>query len=237
VNLSWEISVQSKILIVDDDPTVCEMIQDVLNSADMETVTHTSSQQAVTRLELEKFQAVFLDMNMPSPDGLELTRWIRASGLNRTTPIVMITGEDDRTILARAFEAGASFFLFKPLDRHRMLRLIRVAKGPMQREARRYQRVKVNCKVSVESNQEQLSGIALDLSLGGMFVQASRTLPAGSIVLVRMELGPGAPTLNLAARVVRSSANDMGLQLENNGPEQNKRLQEYLLPLVLAKTG
>jgi CheY-like chemotaxis protein len=228
---------QSKILIVDDDPTVCEMIQDVLNSADIETLTDTSSQQAVARLELEKFQAVFLDMNMPSPDGLELTRWIRASGLNRTTPIVMITGEDDRTILARAFEAGASFFLFKPIDRHRMLRLIRVAEGPMQREARRYQRVKVNCKVSIELNQEQVSGIALDLSLGGMFVQASRTLPMGSIVLVRLELGPGAPPLNLAARVVRSSANNsMGLQLENNGPEQNKKLQEYLLPLVLART-
>jgi CheY-like chemotaxis protein len=229
--------VQSKILIVDDDPAVCEMIQDVLNSADIETITDTSSQQAVTRLELEKFQAVFLDMNMPSPDGLELTRWIRASGLNRTTPIVMITGEDDRTLLARAFEAGASFFLFKPIDRHRMLRLIRVAEGPMQREARRYQRVKVSCKVSIELNQEQVSGIALDLSLGGMFVQASRTLPAGSIVLVRLELGPGAPPLNLAARVVRSSANNsMGLQLENNGPEQNKKLQEYLLPLVLART-
>ncbi|HXN16944.1 MAG TPA: response regulator [Candidatus Binatus sp.] len=228
---------QSKILIVDDDPAVCEMIQDVLNSADIETITDTSSQQAVTRLELEKFQAVFLDMNMPSPDGLELTRWIRASGLNRTTPIVMITGEDDRTLLARAFEAGASFFLFKPIDRHRMLRLIRVAEGPMQREARRYQRVKVSCKVSIELNQEQVSGIALDLSLGGMFVQASRTLPAGSIVLVRLELGPGAPPLNLAARVVRSSANNsMGLQLENNGPEQNKKLQEYLLPLVLART-
>jgi CheY-like chemotaxis protein len=229
--------VQSKILIVDDDPTVCEMIQDVLNSADLETITDTSSQQAVTRLELEKFQAVFLDMNMPSPDGLELTRWIRASGLNRTTPIVMITGEDDRTLLARAFEAGASFFLFKPIDRHRMLRLIRVAEGPMQREARRYQRVKVNCKVSIELNQEQVSGIALDLSLGGMFIQASRTLPVGSIVLVRLEIGPGAPPLNLAARVVRSSANNsMGLQLENNGPEQNKKLQEYLLPLVLART-
>ena len=227
----------SRVLVVDDDPTVCEMIQDVLNSADMETVTHTSSQEASTRLELEKFQAVFLDVNMPSPDGLELTRWIRASGLNRTTPIVMITGEDDRTILSRAFQAGASFFLFKPIDRHRMLRLIRVAEGPMQREARRYQRVKVSCKVSVESNQEQVSGIALDLSLGGMFVQASRTLPAGSIVLVRLELRPGAPSLNLAARVVRSSANNsMGLQLENNGPEQSRKLQEYLLPLILAKS-
>jgi CheY-like chemotaxis protein len=229
--------VQSKILIVDDDPTVCEMIQDVLNSADIETVTHTSSQQAVTRLELEKFQAVFLDMNMPSPDGLELTRWIRASGLNRTTPIVMITGEDDQTILARAFQAGASFFLFKPIDRHRMLRLIRVAQGPMQREARRYQRVKVSCKVSIEWNQEQVSGLAVDLSLGGMFVHASRTLPAGSIVLVRLELRPGATPLNLAARVVRASTNNtMGLQLENNGPEQNRKLQEYLLPLILAKT-
>jgi len=229
--------VLSRVLVVDDDPTVCELIQEVLSSAEMEAVTYTNSQQAAIRLELEKFQAVFLDVNMPSPDGLELTRQVRASGLNQTTPIVIITGEDDRTILARAFQAGASFFLFKPIDRHRMLRLIRVAEGPMQREARRYQRVKVSCKVSMELNQEQLSGMTLDLSLGGMFVQGSRALPVGSIILVRLELKTGARPLKLVARVVRLSANDcMGLQWENNGPEQNRKLQEFLLPLILAKT-
>jgi CheY-like chemotaxis protein len=227
----------SRILVVDDDPVVCELIQEVLTSADMEAVATTNSEQAASSLDLEKFQAVFLDMNMPHPDGLELTRQIRASGLNRTTLIVMITGEDDRAILGRAFEAGANFFLYKPIDRHRILRLMRVADGPIQRESRRYQRVKVVCKVLVECKQEQLSGTTLDISLGGMFVQAPRALPVGSSVHVRLELKQGAPTLNLDARVVRVAGNDrMGLQLDSDGPAPSRKLQEFLLPLILAKT-
>jgi CheY-like chemotaxis protein len=230
-------SVPSRILVVDDDPTVCELIQEVLAAADMESFALTDSKQAATHITQERFDAIFLDVRMPPPDGIELTRKIRASGLNRRTPIVVITGEEDNAVLKRAFEAGASFFLFKPIDRHRMLRLIRVTEGSIQQEARRYQRVKTRCKVSLEYGQERISGTTLDVSLGGMFVQAPYALPVGSTVQVSLELKPGTPPLRLTARVVRRPGEDcMGLQIENAGPEETKRLQEFLLPLILAET-
>jgi len=50
---------------------------------------------------------------MPPPDGIELTKRIRGSATNRTTPIVIITGAEDRGLMARAFQAGANWFLFK----------------------------------------------------------------------------------------------------------------------------
>jgi hypothetical protein len=69
-----------------------------------------------------------------------------------------------------------------------------------------------------------------------MFVQASRTLPAGSLVQVVLELKPGAHPLHLPARVVRAAGQDcMGLQIENAGAEESKKLQEFLLPKILAK--
>jgi CheY-like chemotaxis protein len=226
----------SRVLIVDDDPLVCELVKEVLTSVEMEAVALTESKEASSRLAKEKFQAVFLDMHMPRPGGIELAGQMRASGMNRSTPIVIITGEDDRTALTDAFNAGANFFLYKPIDRHRLLRLIRVAQGPIQREARRYERVKVACKVTIERNQEHVSGMTLDLSLGGMFVQASRTLPVGSVVLIRLELKSGVHPLALPARIVRATANDcMGLQIENAGAEENKKLQEFLLPRILTK--
>jgi len=228
--------VPSRVLIVDDDPVVCELVKEVLSSMEMDAVTLTESQEASVRLTQEKFQAVFLDVHMPRPGGIELAGQIRASGLNRSTPIVIITGEDDRFALADAFKAGANFFLFKPIDRHRLLRLIRVAQGPIQREARRYQRVKVSCKVSIERNQERISGLTLDLSLGGMFVQASRALPVGSVVQVLLELQVGTKPLSIPARVMRVAGNNgMGLQIENAGAEESKKLQEFLLPMILAK--
>jgi CheY-like chemotaxis protein len=228
--------VPSRILVVDDDPTVCELIQEVLAAADMESIALTDSRQAATQIAEERFEAIFLDVRMPPPDGIELTRQVRASGLNRTTPIVVITGEEDNTILKRAFEAGASFFLFKPVDRHRMLRLIRVTEGSIQHEARRYQRVKASCKVSLEFGQERLSGTTLDLSLCGLLVRAPSMLPVGSELQVSLELKSGSSPLRLAARVMRVSAdNCMGLLIENAGREEAKKLQEFLLPLILAE--
>ena len=131
----------ASVLVVDDDPLVCELIQEVLGSEGMECCTLTDSNQAAARLAREKFDAVFLDVHMPQPDGIELTKTMRTAGLNRTTPVVVITGEEDRDVLARAFEAGASFFLFKPINRHRVSRLIRVARDHIQREAQRNQRI------------------------------------------------------------------------------------------------
>lgn len=225
----------SRVLVVDDDPVICELIQEVLSSADMESLTLTSSSQAASHLGTEKFAAIFLDVHMPSPNGIDLTQQIRASGLNRTTPVAIITGEGDNTVLGRAFKAGASFFLFKPIDRHRVLRLLRVSADSIKRERRRFQRVRVTCNVSIESASERLSGITLDLSLNGLLVETSRALPPGSAVRVSVELSPGMPPLRVGARVVRVLGDKrMGLQVENAGPAETKRLQEFLVPLILA---
>lgn len=226
----------SKVLVVDDDPVVCELIQEVLTSAELEAHSMTDSAQAAARLREEKFDAVFFDLRMPPPDGIELARQMRTSGINQATPIVMITGDEDRNAMTRAFQAGATFFLSKPVDRPRLLRLIRATEGFMQREKRRFQRVKVSCKVSLESGQEKVIGSTLDLSLNGMLVHARRAFPIGSSVQACLELTPKTPQVRMAARVVRLVGDDcMGLQLADADVAGSKRLQEFLLPLILGK--
>jgi len=225
----------SRVLVVDDDARMCELIQDVLHTVDIESLALTSSGEALPHLVKEKFDAIFLDVRMPPPDGLELTRKIRATGLNLTTPIIVITGDDDRALLARAFGAGASFFLFKPVDRHDILRLVRVTQGSIEQERRRFRRVKVKCKVSIESGSSRLTGNTLDLSIGGTCVQAPPGLPLGTAAQVSLEVKSG-PPLTLPARVLRVFGDDcMGMQFESLGAQQSKSLQEFLLPLILAK--
>jgi len=221
---------------VDDEPMLCELIQEVLTSAEIEAQATSSSLQASKILREERFDAVFLDVRMPAPDGIELARQIRASGRNQTTPIVMITGEEDRTVLTRAFQAGANFLLFKPIDRHRLIRLIRVTEGMIQREKRQYQRVRVGCKVSLQSGQQRSSGRTVDLSLNGAMIQADNVYSVGSIVQMELELTPGKPELRAAARVVRVVGNDcMGLHIEKMPLADSAKLQEFLLPLILAE--
>jgi CheY-like chemotaxis protein len=226
-----------RVLVVDDDPAACELMHEILTSADMKCVAMTDSRKAASLLTQERFDSIFLDERMPGLDGLELARRVRAGGVNRSTPIVMITGEDDRSLLARAFKEGVNFFLFKPVDRYRILRLIRVTEGSIQHEARRFQRVRVHCKVSIELGTQRLSGATLDLSLGGMFVQASGSLPIGSNVTIKLELKPGQPPIRLGGRIARVAADDcMGLQIDSASSQDYKAFQEFLLPLVLRET-
>jgi CheY-like chemotaxis protein len=224
-----------KFLIVDDDPVLCEFIQEVLASESIQTCVITDSMQAAARLREERFDAVFLDMHMPSLDGIELAKRIRSGGLNQSTPLVMITGEQNQKAMQRAFQVGVNLFLFKPVDRARLMRLLNAANNFIQYQRTRVTRVQVCKGVSIELGERQLSGTTLDLSVGGMLVQSSSTLPVGSSVRVGLELQPGKPPVQLAGRVVRVLGDDcMGLQIERNGWE-DKDLKNFLLPLILAK--
>lgn len=223
------------ILVVDDDPLMCELIRDVLESAEIKCRTTFDSEQASILIREEKFDAVFCDVNMPAPDGIAIARQVRASALNRTSPIVMITGENDRGLLSRAFEAGATFVLFKPVDRHRLMRLLRVSEDIIQRESRQFQRVKVNCKVFMQMDHERFVGRTLDMSLNGAMVCAERTFPVGSMIQLDLELTNRKITLSGTAKVMRLvGINCMGLQFENVPLDHARKMQEFLLPLILA---
>ncbi len=227
----------SKILIVDDDPALCEFIQEVLVSEQMQAHVVMDSMQAAARLREERFDAVFLDMRMPLLDGIELAKRIRSPGLNQSTPLVMITGDQDHKVMQRAFQAGVNLFLFKPVDRSRLMRLMNAADNFIQSQRRRFTRIKACKGVSIELGERRISGTSLDLSVGGMFVRSSCTLPVGSNVRVGLELHPGKPLVQLAARVVRVCGNDcMGLQIEKAVQEGDKRLENFLLPLILEKS-
>jgi len=165
----------------------------------MEAVALTDSTAAASRLRTDKFCAIFLDVRMPPPNGIELARQIRASRTNATSVIVMIIGEEDRTVMARAFQAGVEFFLFKPVDRGKLLQLIRATGGSIERERRRFIRIRLRQKVSIDSPQATLNGNTLDLSLGGMLMQTERTFPPGTLVTVNLEIEPGLAPLRSAA--------------------------------------
>jgi len=225
----------ARILVVDDDSLTGELISEILRSAGMDATFLTSSSEAAGRLKQEKYHAVFIDMRMPPPDGVELARQIRASHVNASTVIVMITGEEERTLMKRAFEAGVEFFLFKPVERNKLLRLIRVAEGSIERERRRFTRVRLRCLVSLEFANDRLQATTVDLSLGGVLVQSRRVFLSGTPVALRLELEAGKPPLLSDARVVRTvGADSMGVQFENLAATESTRLQEFLLPLILA---
>jgi CheY-like chemotaxis protein len=221
-------------LVVDDDLEMCKVIQAILHSTDTEALISTDSAHAVELLHNQKFDSVFLDVNMPPPDGIELTRLIRASGPNQKTPVIIVSGEEDPSVVSRGFQAGATFFLFKPINRERLLNLSRTAHGAVERERRHYQRVVVSRNVHILFDDDILEGQTIDVSLNGLLVRAARTLAIGSPVSVRLFLTSGSQPITANGTVVRVAGSDMGIHLEYIGQDTSKRLQDFLLPLILA---
>ncbi len=222
-----------RILVVDDEPALCELVEAVLQGAGMDVHSLSNSERAVERLQKEKYDAVFLDVWMPTPDGFEVAQRMRASGFNQKTPLVMITGDADPGVLKRGFEAGANYFLFKPIDRRGLLRLVRATQGSIQNEKRRFQRVSVRCKVVVSSGGDKIDGHTLDVSLNGVLVEADRTFAQNAGVDLELKL-PAGPPVRARGRVMRQLDKRMGILMESMQSSESARLQEFLLPLILS---
>lgn len=225
--------IKAKILVVDDEPSLCELIEAVLVSAGMEVCAVNNSVEAPAWLAKEKFDAVFLDVHMPSPNGIELAQTMRSGGFNLRTPIVMITGDADPTVLKKGFESGANFFLFKPVDRRGILRLVRATQGSILNEKRRFQRIGIVCPVTIEHGGQRMQARTVDLSLNGALAEAETAFTVNTRVDLQLNLGSGAP-LRIRGNVVRSSGNRMGILFEGMGQSESSKLQEFLLPHILA---
>ena len=227
-----------RVLIVDADKASCESIQSAMAASNLDTILETSSSRAAEYLRNEKYDAMFLEAQMPAPDGVQLAKIARGSGKNRRTPIIMLSGQNAPDTMSKAFEAGANFFLFKPFDRGRLMRVWRAAHGPIEQERRRFHRVEVACRVTVELGEEKYQGTTVDLSLQGMLVEARKTLPVGSQIKFRLELANGQQAVSGSGKVVRQAGpTKMGIEMERLAGNDAERLQSFLLPLILKSVG
>ena len=221
--------VKNRALIVDDDAGTCELIRNVLLSNGIEALALTESAAAAGHLWAEKFSIVLLDLRMDSPDGIDLTRRIRGSGINQKTPIVIMSDDQDPAALSEGFEAGANFFLYKPIDQARLVKLIRVTQGVVDHEKRRFRRVPMRSKVSLKSGQ----GETIDVSLNGLLVSAEHILMPGTRATMSLFLSPGTRPVVGPCSVMRIvGKNQMGIQLDRLTSAESSRLEEFLLPMA-----
>jgi two-component system chemotaxis response regulator CheY len=221
-------------LIVDGEPSIGGLLEEVLKSEGMETVTMAHGSEAADYARAQKFDVVFVDSSSPLSDGIELTRKIRRSGYNYRTPIVMITTPKYTGFLTEGFEAGASFMIYKPIDRTRLQRLVRLMQGVIENEIRRFRRVVVEVKTLIQSGGDEVQAATVDLSLNGALVRAERIFPRGSSVKINLFVAPMQPVVGHGLVMRTVSNNQMGIQFDGLSFSESTRLQDFLLPLVAA---
>jgi CheY-like chemotaxis protein len=103
-----------KVLVVDDDPAVRKSIDRVLTSKGYAVITAADGEEALRKLNEEKYDLVYTDIRMPGMSGLEVAEEVKAR--KPWTPVVIITGYGTEAAEARAKAAGVSAFVHKPLS-------------------------------------------------------------------------------------------------------------------------
>lgn len=105
---------QRKVLVVDDDPVVGTSFDRVLTNKGYQVIQARDAHEALAHIRLQPVDLVFTDIRMPDMNGLELAEQLKSR--RPWTPVVIITGYGNDADEERAFGAGVSGFLHKPLS-------------------------------------------------------------------------------------------------------------------------
>ncbi len=103
-----------KILLVDDEPDIVEVIQDRLEAYGFTVVTAGTGLEALKKLSVEKFNGVFLDVKMPEMGGIEALKEIRKR--DTKIPVIIITSSSTGEAAIDAIGKGANEYLLKPFE-------------------------------------------------------------------------------------------------------------------------
>jgi two-component system, OmpR family, alkaline phosphatase synthesis response regulator PhoP len=112
-----------KILIVDDDPDIAEIVAFALGKDQHHCTTVHGGTNALALLEREKFDLIILDVMMPRVDGYEVCRRLRAK--DTSTPIIMLTAKDSEGDKVQGLDLGADDYVTKPFSPRELLARVR----------------------------------------------------------------------------------------------------------------
>ncbi|MEI7613665.1 MAG: response regulator [Betaproteobacteria bacterium] len=106
----------ARILLVDDEPMNLFVSQCLLEESGLVVDTAEDGEQAVAKVQENRYALILMDMQMPKLNGLDATRQIRAIPAYRNVPILAMTANAFAEDKARCFEAGMNDFIIKPID-------------------------------------------------------------------------------------------------------------------------
>ena len=107
-------SERAKVLVIDDEPGVRELISEALSLSEINAVPAADGLEALSFLRRERFDLLILDINMPKLDGLALLEKLRSEGMS--VPVLMLSARADKTDINQGLRIGADDYLTKPFS-------------------------------------------------------------------------------------------------------------------------
>jgi two-component system OmpR family response regulator len=107
-------SQQPKVLVIDDEPGVRDLISEALSLSEITAVQAADGLEALSFLRRERFDLLILDINMPKLDGLALLEKLRTEGMS--VPVLMLSARADKSDINQGLRIGADDYLTKPFS-------------------------------------------------------------------------------------------------------------------------
>jgi signal transduction histidine kinase len=157
---------QASVLVVDDDPVVCALMRATLQSDGFEVIEANDGIEGCRMYREHRPDLLLVDLMMPRMDGFELCRELRSHPESAYVPIVVATSLDDVPSIARAYDAGATDFIPKPVNwlvlNHRVRYILRASRA--FEELRRNQDRLIAAKEAAEAANRAKSEFLANMS-------------------------------------------------------------------------
>ncbi len=151
------------ILIVEDEPSIAEVVGLYLKRADYQTLHAADGRSAMTLLERHMPDLVILDLMLPEVDGLEITRWIRARS---DVPIIMVTSRREEADRIAGLELGADDYVVKPFSPQELVSRVRaVLRRVDKSSAREGERALIFGDLTIDSTTRVVTLSGKEISL------------------------------------------------------------------------
>ena len=146
----------TRVLVVEDDPAVRDIVEHSLSREGMEVATASDGEEALDRLcGSEPFDVVVLDVMLPGIDGVSVCQELRKrDSSSAESPVIMLTARDDETSVVVGLEVGADDYVTKPFRPRELVSRVRaqLRRRRIDRQAR-----------PTETNKLEFPGLEVDL--------------------------------------------------------------------------
>lgn len=116
----------AKILVVDDEPEITEIVDAFLTTAGYEVAVENSAHGGIQRAKTFRPHLILLDIMMPGMDGYAVCNMLKQDSTTADIPVVFLTGKDAREDQGRSFKAGCDLFVKKPFSCERLLDIVHI---------------------------------------------------------------------------------------------------------------
>ncbi|MBT4761317.1 MAG: response regulator [Bdellovibrionaceae bacterium] len=114
-----------RILLVDDEPDILEILTGYVEEFADEVITASNGQEALALVEKQEVTVIITDISMPKMNGLDLLKTLKERGV--MAPVIIVTGFGDKDAISKAWKLGAYDFLDKPIMEDKLRFVIKSA--------------------------------------------------------------------------------------------------------------